>query len=171
MSTVDSSTSMFCAAHPDVETGLTCGRCGVPICPRCMVQTPVGARCRACARLRRPPMYEVSPLVAARAAGAAVLAGAALGVVWGVVLPPGFGFGFFGIFIALLIGSPLGYGFAELLDRVSNRKRGTLMQGIAIAGLVVAYVVHAVVGGGMRGDLFGIVLVVAACAGAVGRLR
>ena len=32
-----------CSYHPEVETGLACGKCGTYICPRCMVQTPVGA--------------------------------------------------------------------------------------------------------------------------------
>jgi hypothetical protein len=26
--------TVFCERHPDVETALTCGRCGAPICPR-----------------------------------------------------------------------------------------------------------------------------------------
>src|SRR3990170_1837286 len=33
-----------CARHPDTETGLLCGRCETPICPRCVVMTDVGAR-------------------------------------------------------------------------------------------------------------------------------
>ena len=51
---------MKCAAHPDTETGLSCGRCDTPICPRCLVETPVGARCRKCANVRRLPTYSVS---------------------------------------------------------------------------------------------------------------
>ena len=35
---------MACATHPEVETGLSCGRCETLICPRCLVQTPVGTR-------------------------------------------------------------------------------------------------------------------------------
>jgi hypothetical protein len=70
-----------CAAHPKTETYLRCGKCEKPICPRCMIQTPVGARCRQCAGLRRLPMFDVRPLdlvkgflsaVAASAAGAAI---------------------------------------------------------------------------------------------------
>src|SRR5262245_41825997 len=46
-----------CARHPEVETALRCSRCDTPICPRCLIQTPVGARCRDCARLARSPVY------------------------------------------------------------------------------------------------------------------
>ncbi|MDA0256830.1 MAG: rhomboid family intramembrane serine protease, partial [Chloroflexi bacterium] len=34
-----------CERHPETETELRCQRCDTPICPRCMVQTPVGFRC------------------------------------------------------------------------------------------------------------------------------
>ncbi len=163
---------MRCATHPDVETELRCGRCGTPICPRCLVQTPVGARCRSCARLRRLPMYDVSLSVALRAAAAALALGVALGVLWGLLLPAGPGFGLFGALLGLLLGSPLGYFFADVLDRVTNRKRGPLVQGIAVAGLCAAWVAHAVLAGGtVVGDWFGVVLVVAAATAAVGRLR
>src|SRR5690349_7239594 len=52
---------MYCATHPKVETTLRCGKCGTPICPKCMVMTPVGARCRTCANVRPMAMYEVKP--------------------------------------------------------------------------------------------------------------
>ncbi len=39
-----------CARHPKMQTRLRCGRCELPICPRCTVYTPAGTRCRACAQ-------------------------------------------------------------------------------------------------------------------------
>ena len=63
---------MKCATHPEVETNLTCGKCGTPICPRCLVQTPVGARCRKCAGLRRLPTYEIAPQQYLKAVGVAL---------------------------------------------------------------------------------------------------
>jgi DNA-directed RNA polymerase subunit RPC12/RpoP len=39
----------FCARHPRTETLLKCAKCGIPICPKCMVHTPVGIRCPDCA--------------------------------------------------------------------------------------------------------------------------
>lgn len=41
-----------CARHPDQITLIRCSRCESPICPRCRVDTPVGARCRACSSNR-----------------------------------------------------------------------------------------------------------------------
>jgi hypothetical protein len=166
-------TTMQCATHPDVETGLRCSRCDVAICPKCLVQTPVGARCRTCARLKRPPMYEISASALVRGIGASAVLGGLMGVVWGLLFPHGLGFFFLLIFF---IGPPIGYFFADVLGRATNRKRGPVMQGIAVAGLVFAFVVKSLVSGGVspeafRGDLFGIVLLVAACIGAITRLR
>ena len=67
---------MQCATHPSVETELACSRCGKPICPRCLVITPVGARCRECARLRRLPTYRLGTVFILRGLGAALAAGA-----------------------------------------------------------------------------------------------
>lgn len=41
-----------CAKHPKVTTYVRCGRCDAPICVDCMVDTPVGKKCRACAQRR-----------------------------------------------------------------------------------------------------------------------
>jgi len=46
---------MRCAKH-DEETAVSCGRCSAPVCPRCMVHSDVGVRCKNCAgdRVGRP---------------------------------------------------------------------------------------------------------------------
>lgn len=41
-----------CYRHPNRETGVSCSKCGRPICPDCMTPTPVGMRCPECARDR-----------------------------------------------------------------------------------------------------------------------
>jgi membrane associated rhomboid family serine protease len=49
-----------CYRHPDRETNVKCSRCGRPICPDCMYDSPVGMRCPECAgqrtRARRVPV-------------------------------------------------------------------------------------------------------------------
>jgi len=161
--------AMQCAAHPSVETELACGRCGKPICPRCLVQTPVGARCRECARVRRLPTYHISATFLLRGLGAALVAGAVLGLLWRLLFPFGFGF-FFGFFVAL----GLGYAVGESVSLATNRKRGPPLQVIAAAGVVVAYFVRNLLSGeGVipTDDLFGYVVVGVGVAVAIGRLR
>ena len=41
-----------CYRHPDRETAVSCSMCARPICPDCMISTPVGMRCPECARER-----------------------------------------------------------------------------------------------------------------------
>jgi membrane associated rhomboid family serine protease len=38
-----------CYRHPNRETNVACSRCGRPICPECMHDSPVGMRCPECA--------------------------------------------------------------------------------------------------------------------------
>jgi hypothetical protein len=124
-----------CAQHPNVETYLRCGRCDTPICPRCLVPTPVGARCRACARVRASPPYDVSPLFALRGAAAA-LAGALVGgvaVQYATRLVP------FGLLGTILFGLLYGVSVARLVGLVTNRKRGPLLGWITVIAITLGY--------------------------------
>lgn len=46
----ESSTPLYCANHPSVETSLRCNKCGKPICAKCAVRMPTGYRCKECVR-------------------------------------------------------------------------------------------------------------------------
>ena len=111
-----------CAAHPDVETGLRCGTCLTPICPRCLIMTPVGARCRSCARLRAHPVYDVRPVHYLRAASA----GLGVALLGGVVVPA---IPVFGLLALLLLGVLTG----EAVTAAANRKRGAGLAVVAAA--------------------------------------
>jgi hypothetical protein len=162
---------MQCATHPNVETELACGRCGKPICPRCLVYTPVGVRCRDCAQVRRIPTYNVSLAYLLRGIGAAVAMGAAIGGLWAFLLPQATrAYGFYVLFLALGIG----YAIGESVSWATNRKRGPTLQGIAAAGVILAYLVHNLVAGLEiipRDDIYGYVLTGIAIVIAIGRLR
>jgi hypothetical protein len=70
-----------CAFHKGVETGVSCVECGRYICPKDMVDTPVGYKCRECGRSRRPTLGGIKPRQYLTAAAAGLGAGAALGLV------------------------------------------------------------------------------------------
>ncbi len=121
-----------CKHHPGTETYLRCSKCGEGICPKCVVITPVGARCRECAKLRRLPTFVLSPEYYAR--GIAAMLGAALvgGILAGLIgrmIPFG----------AILIPLGLGYLVGEAVARATNRKRATPLKIIAGVGVVLAY--------------------------------
>lgn len=168
--TTDETTAdvFYCARHPSVETLLRCGRCETPICPKCAVFTDVGARCPTCAPRKKLPQFEVSPIWLLRGAGAAIVAGAGVGGLWGGLLPGGLGF--FGIFLGL----GFGWIIAEAIGLATNRKVGPTMQGAAVAGMVVAYLVRNVVAGYdiiPSNDLGGLITLGAGIIFAINRLR
>ena len=134
-----------------------------------MVMTDVGARCPACAPRRKLPQFEIGPLYLLRGIAGATVAGAALGALWGVLLPGGFA-GFFMIFIGL----GLGYGVAESVSLATNRKAGTPLQVAAALGVAIAYIMRNVVLGDAllpAGDLLGYVAAVVGIVFAINRLR
>ena len=50
-----------CAFHPGVETNVRCPDCERYICPKDMVDTPVGYKCKQCGRTGRPKLGGVKP--------------------------------------------------------------------------------------------------------------
>jgi hypothetical protein len=137
-----------CKSSWHADSALECGRCGVTICPDCLVHTPGGMRCKPCANLKRPPMYELSAGHYALAVGIALLLAIPMGVVGALFIPPG-RLGFFGILIGFFIGSGIGSLLATAITRVTRGKRGTGMQLIAVAGIVVLLLVRQFLGAGL----------------------
>lgn len=127
---------MRCAIHPGVETNLSCGKCGQPICPKCMVTTPVGARCPKCARLKRPPTYDLSLKWYLRAIGAGAGTALVVGLLWfllSAVIP------FF--FANLLLAGGSGYVIGEVTSRAANRKRSLGLAIISSLAFLLSYLV------------------------------
>lgn len=134
---------MQCTRHPDVETELGCSRCGTPICPKCLVYTPVGTRCTDCARVNRLPTYNLPAQTLIRASAAGLVAGLAIGCAWGF-----FNFAT-GLFFGVPVGIGVGYAVGELVSLASNRKAGPPLQAIAVASVLLAFLVR-------LGFLFGV---------------
>jgi hypothetical protein len=160
----------YCARHQQVETALRCGRCGTLICPRCLVQTPVGSRCPDCANVRRLPTIDVSPVFLIRGIAAAIASGLAVGAFWGYISK---GTGFAGFFI-LFIGIGIGWAVGESISAATNRKRSPTLQACAVAGVVLAYFTRNIVLGVPllpAGDLWGYIAAGVAAVYATSRLK
>ena len=127
---------MRCAYHPDVETSLGCGKCGKPICPKCLVQTPVGARCPECARLYKLPTYHVSTKYYLMAAGTALGMAIVCGLAWGAIA---WAVPFFSL--NLLLAPAAGYAIGEVVSLSVNRKRG---RGLAIVGGIAVAISYSI---------------------------
>ena len=146
-----------CARHPEIETNLRCGKCGQPICPKCLVQTPVGARCRDCARLYKLPTYRVPALYYLRAAGAALVMAVISGLIWSIIsafMP------FF--YLNIILAAGVGYAIGEVVSLAVNRKRGTGLAVTAGLAMALSYLVNIFGFGHLPAGLFGIVFELAA---------
>src|SRR4030081_1282117 len=104
--------TLRCARHPNTETVLRCGRCETPICPRCLIPTPVGARCPTCAQVKRGFVTLLKPADLARAIGYGIGA-AAVGTIILSFIP----------FLGLIGYAVLGFAVGEVVSIGANRKR------------------------------------------------
>lgn len=129
--TSEESDTLRCARHPNTETVLRCGRCETPICSRCMVMSPVGARCPTCAQVKRFPLM-LKPIELARAIGYGV-GTATIGTMILGYIP----------FLGLIGFAVLGFGVGEAVSIGGNKKRVPALAVIAVASLLVGYVVGA----------------------------
>jgi hypothetical protein len=126
MNILDDSVELaHCARHPNRGTALRCGKCDTPICPRCVVQTPVGARCRECAQLRRLPQFDIPPLLLARS----VLAGFAVSSL-------GWFFLSYIVFLRFFLGILVGAAIGETMSRLARRRDTVTLEAGAVAAVI-----------------------------------
>jgi hypothetical protein len=115
-----------CSFHPGVETEVRCTECGRYICPKDMVETPVGYKCPVCAKPARSQYVVVKP-------GQVLLAsivGGAVGVGGGVVLA-------FVPLLGIFSGIIWGVATAEAARRASGGHREWAVGIVAIAAIVL----------------------------------
>ncbi len=129
---------MRCATHPNIETNLRCGKCDKPICPRCLVMTPVGARCRDCAGMRRLPTYQVAAGHYLKAMAAGAGSALAAGFLWylSLNLIP------FAGFLNIIIAAGAGYLIGSIVSRTVNRKHGRGLAAIGALSFVLSYLMQ-----------------------------
>ena len=116
-----------CSFHPGIETGVRCTECGRYICPKDMVDTPVGYKCPICAKPAASQYRVVKPGQLLRA----ILAGGAVGIAGGLVLAVVRLLGSFG-------GRLWGGATAEAARRASGGHREWAVGIVAVVAIVFA---------------------------------
>ena len=159
------SQAVYCKRHSEVETSVSCGRCGDPICPRCIVHAPVGVRCPDCGKSRPAPTFDVSTpfLMRGVGAGLAVALGAGLVISFISMLlrTP---------FLAALLIAALGYAVGESISVATNRKRGIRLRVVAVVSVLLGFMLITAVTQGLTLNVFALLGAGAACYIAVSRL-
>lgn len=160
---------MKCAKHPEVDTELSCNRCETPICPKCQVLTPVGYKCRDCARPDRSISDLPLPLLIR-----CLVATFAAGIFGGIIVNS--------IGLYFLFAPFLGYIIGEVAVKSSGRRFGVKTEIIAGAATLLGLVLPRLVAyppGSLMGlvrtlgltDLLFVLGVAIAVVIAVGRVR
>jgi len=157
---------MRCAIHPEIETNLSCARCGKPICPKCLVETPVGAKCQDCAGLSKLPTYHVSTKYYLRAVVTGLVIAIICGLAWGRImgLVPFF-------YLNLLLAPGAGYVIGEVVSLSVNRKRGTGLAVVASIAMVISYLASIISPWGLGFRLLDLLALALGVFVAVSRLR
>ena len=130
-----------CMNHPQRETLVHCGKCDRPICVRCMVQTPVGMRCRQCAHLRRLPQFDVDAALLARSSAGGLAASI---LSWLLITYVSY----LSFFAAIVVGFAVAAAMSPLAKRRTSRPLEVAAVSVVIAGYIIArYVRFALLGG------------------------
>ncbi|MQC26440.1 MAG: hypothetical protein DWG76_03200 [Chloroflexi bacterium] len=124
---------LYCANHPDRETGLRCNRCEKPVCASCAIQTPTGYRCEECVRGQQKVFITAKPLDYVFAFPVA----AALSYVGATLARLVTSFGFLGIFILILLAPVAGGIIAEAVRTVTGRRRAPGLYRLSTVAVVV----------------------------------
>ena len=130
--------TFYCNVHQDTQTQLRCGRCDIPVCPKCMTHSPVGVRCPRCSKPTPMPQYEVQTHLLLRALGVAILMGILGGFVIGFIVEP-----LFGQLFAVISIAAWAYLLAETVSFSTNKKRGPKLTIIASSGILICSIIIA----------------------------
>ncbi len=118
----------YCAVHPDRETSLRCNKCERYMCAQCAVQTPVGYRCKECARQHEDKFFSANPYDNVIIFGVSLVLTAIGAVIMSMISF---------LFLALILGLPAGGAISEAGLRAVQRRRGRRFGLVGAGGAVI----------------------------------
>ena len=146
---------MNCVNHPSVETSVSCSNCGDPICPDCMVYTPVGIKCATCARMPKSALVRVKPERVALTIIVGLVSAALGGYIFGLVIS-------MITFFAVIVAFGLGYGIGEAVSWASGRHHARELAAWAAAcaalGVLFPFMLVGFASYGAGADAFGYII-------------
>jgi hypothetical protein len=118
----------YCLRHPSRETLVSCGRCGKPYCPECLIHTPAGLRCYECAGMRRDAYQRALAGQVARALGTIVLGAAISSLI-----------GFFAFIGGAVAGGMAGQALSSLVRRRTRGFVYALSAAVVLLGSLIGW--------------------------------
>ncbi len=148
----ETSTPVYCANHPGVETSLRCYRCGKPICAKCARRTPTGYLCPECVRGQQKIF--VTAVWSDYVLGG--LTAGVLGFVASLLVSLVGGLGFIGWILVFVGASSAGVMIAEAVRYVTRKHRSRPLF-ITVAAAVAVGALPMILVQGLRLNFFGLI--------------
>jgi F0F1-type ATP synthase assembly protein I len=142
MTETTTETTLYCVNHRTVETLLRCNKCERPICMKCAQSTPVGYRCKDCVYQQQNKYYNAENWDNPIALGVSLVVTTVATPFVGIFLSF---FGFWGLFLAFMVGSGAGGLLAQIIRQAVGRRRGRYLRYFALAGVVLGVVLGSII--------------------------
>ena len=148
-----------CLRHSDIASNLRCGRCDDLICPQCMVQSPVGARCPDCAKIGQAPIFRATSVefvtTVGLSIGAAVIFGIIYAVAAWVLWKLNLRFTIATVITSMIVGMS-GVPIGEFVRRAGKYKLDTRFRTVAAGTMFLAWMFATIFAGwlGVGGGIF-----------------
>ena len=121
-----------CYIH-QTPTRLSCSSCGKPVCPKCMINSAVGYKCKECVERTLIHIEKITIKQYILGALVGLIVGTILGYAWAYLIK-------FGFFITLLVAYVVGFGISKAISKVIGNKIGIKIQIVAAVIVIISMV-------------------------------
>jgi hypothetical protein len=132
---VQAEATTYCAVHTNREASLRCNKCDRYMCVQCAVQTPVGYRCRECARAQEKHFFRATNIDATIIFSVCAVLGGGAAVI----------LNFGGLFVAFFFGLPAGAFVGQLALRFVKGRRGRYFPLWGVLGTITGGLVGGII--------------------------
>ena len=135
------SKKQFCYKHPQISTLISCNKCGVNICSKCMVSSVIGMRCKNCVQTKRHHLLQIKPFTYIIAGIFSIFIAIVMGFIWGILA------NIHAFLFDIILPIVAGFTGRESISIIAKRKRsmGLAMMGVSI--ILIAFLIKVIIFG------------------------
>jgi len=131
----------FCYKHPQISTLISCNKCGVNICSKCMISSVIGMRCKNCVQSKRHHLLQIKPFTYIIAGIVAILIAIVTGFVWAILA------NIHAFLFDIILPIILGFIGRESISIISKRKRSMGLVVIGVSIILIAFLIKVIISG------------------------